>query len=66
MQIWREVLSLHDMAVDDNLYALGRDLADDIPPRRPHDRCGAALEAKHLLRHPSSRSWQSSSNNRMT
>jgi len=42
MQIWREVLSLHDMGVDDNLYALGADSADDIPPRRPHDRCRAA------------------------
>jgi amino acid adenylation domain-containing protein len=53
MQIWREVLSLHDMGVDDNLYALGADSLTIFRLAARMIDAGLPLEAKHLLRHPS-------------
>jgi amino acid adenylation domain-containing protein len=53
MTIWRDVLNLQDMGVDDNLYSLG---ADSLTIFRLAARimdAGLPLEAKHLLRHPS-------------
>jgi acyl-coenzyme A synthetase/AMP-(fatty) acid ligase/aryl carrier-like protein len=52
-RIWRDVLSLDDIGVEDNIYALGADsLAIFRIAARMLDQ-GLALEAKHLLRHPS-------------
>ncbi|WP_168879058.1 non-ribosomal peptide synthetase/type I polyketide synthase [Rhizobium sp. P28RR-XV] len=52
LAIWQDVLSLSDIGIDDNLYALGADsLAIFRIAARMRDN-GLPLEAKHLLRHP--------------
>lgn len=51
--IWKAVLNMDDIGVEDNLYALG---ADSLTIFRIAARMldeGLPLEAKHLLRHPS-------------
>lgn len=52
-EIWKTVLNMDDIGVEDNLYALG---ADSLTIFRIAARMldeGLPLEAKHLLRHPS-------------
>lgn len=52
LAIWRDVLDLSDIGIDDNLYALGADsLAIFRLAARMRDS-GLPLEAKHLLKHP--------------
>ncbi|WP_163266791.1 non-ribosomal peptide synthetase/type I polyketide synthase [Chelativorans alearense] len=50
--IWKEVLEIGEIGVDENLYALGADSLSifRIAARMMDD--GLPLEAKHLLRHP--------------
>lgn len=53
MTIWKSVLDIDPIGVEDNLYALG---ADSLTIFRIAARmldAGLPLEAKHLLRHPS-------------
>ena len=53
MAIWKGVLEIDPIGVEDNLYALG---ADSLTIFRIAARmldAGLPLEAKHLLRHPS-------------
>jgi aryl carrier-like protein len=51
-EIWKNVLGIHDVDVNDNLFSLG---ADSIHLFRIASRMidqGIDLEAKHLLQHP--------------
>ncbi|MBV2186171.1 MAG: amino acid adenylation domain-containing protein, partial [Rhizobium sp.] len=52
-RIWKAVLNLDDIGVEDNLYALGADslIIFRIAARMLDE--GLPVEAKHLLRHPS-------------
>ncbi|MBX9458403.1 MAG: amino acid adenylation domain-containing protein [Rhizobium sp.] len=51
--IWREVLRIDGIGVEDNIYALGADSLSIFRIAARMMDSGLALEAKHLLRHPS-------------
>ena len=50
--IWKEVLQIGDIGVDDNLYALGADSLSIFRIAARMMDAGLPLEAKHLMRHP--------------
>ncbi|WP_028035286.1 hybrid non-ribosomal peptide synthetase/type I polyketide synthase [Chelativorans sp. J32] len=50
--IWKEVLQLGDIGVDENLYALGADSLSIFRIAARMMDAGLPLEAKHLMRHP--------------
>ena len=51
--IWKEVLHIDNIGVEDNLYALGADSLTIFRIAARMIDAGLPLEAKHLLRHPS-------------
>ncbi|MCT7375570.1 non-ribosomal peptide synthetase/type I polyketide synthase [Chelativorans salis] len=50
--IWKEVLEIAEIGVDENLYALGADSLSIFRIAARMMDAGLPLEAKHLLRHP--------------
>ncbi|WEX10487.1 non-ribosomal peptide synthetase/type I polyketide synthase [Chelativorans sp. AA-79] len=50
--IWKEVLQVGEIGVDDNLYALGADSLSIFRIAARMMDAGLPLEAKHLMRHP--------------
>ncbi|HVV94022.1 MAG TPA: amino acid adenylation domain-containing protein [Hyphomicrobiales bacterium] len=50
--IWREVLGLREVGVEDNLFALGADSIHLFRIAAKMIEQGIGLEARHLLRHP--------------
>jgi amino acid adenylation domain-containing protein len=51
--IWKDVLHIENIGVEDNLYALGADSLTIFRIAARMIDAGLPLEAKHLLRHPS-------------
>ena len=51
--IWKEVLHIDRIGVEDNIYSLGADSLSIFRIAARMMDAGLSLEAKHLLRHPS-------------